>query len=417
MEEGTIAKWHKKEGDKVESGDVLVEVATDKATVEYNALDEGYLRKILVPDGGAAVVNQPIAVFTEKADEKIEGYKPEGEAPAKAEPKEVSGKKEEAPATSKAPAGAAMQQPGFAPEPPLEKYEFQFPTGEPMSRVPASPLAKKMAKEKGLDLTTVKGTGPRGRITSKDLNLAQPDQAVSFGKREMPTAQPGAYEEMALTPMRKVIAQRLQQAKTFIPHIYVRQEIDAGALFEAREQLKNGNLKVSFNDFVIRACALALREHPNSNSGFDSTNQSIILFKTIDIAVAVSVEGGLITPIVRHADYKNIGEIAAEVKELATRARMGKLKPEEYKGGSFTVSNMGMYGVTDFCAIINPPQSCILAIGGIEDCAQVKNGIVVPGKRMNVILSADHRVVDGAEAAKFIKTVQKYLENPSLLLI
>lgn len=421
MEEGTIAKWHKKEGDKVSSGELLVEVATDKATVEYNALDEGYLRKILVPNGGGAVINQPIAVFTVKADESIEGYKPAGVEPAavQASVAPTAAKEGAAPAAQtpvKAAAGT-MQQPIFAPEPPLEKYEFEYPAGAPQARVAASPLAKKLAKEKGLDLTSVKGTGPGGRITSRDLDLAQPDQMVNFGHREVPTVAPGTYEEMALTPMRKVIAQRLQQAKTFIPHIYVRQEIDVAALVEAREQLKNGNLKVSFNDFVIRACALALREHPNTNSGFDSGKQEIILFKTIDISVAVSIEGGLITPILRHADYKNLGEISVEVKELATRARLGKLKPEEYKGGSFTISNMGMYGITDFCAIINPPQSCILAIGGIEDCARVKNGAVVAGKRMNLILSADHRVVDGAEAAKFIKSVQKYLENPSLLLI
>lgn len=419
MEEGTIAKWHKKEGDRVESGELLVEVATDKATVEYNALDEGYLRKIIVSEGGAAVVNQPIAIFTVKKEESIDGYQPEGIAPAK--PKEEKAtpsaavKKEAVTDTGKATVG--MQQPAFTPEPPMEKVEFEFPTGAPMARVPASPLAKKMAKEKGLDLGTVKGSGPGGRVTSRDLDLAQPDQPVNFGKREMPDIASGTYEEMAMSPMRKVIGQRLQQAKTFIPHIYVRQEIDAQPLFEIREQLKNGNLKVSFNDFVIRACALALREHPNANSGFDSTKQSIILFKTIDISVAVSVEGGLITPIVRYADYKNIGEIAVEVKELAGRARTGKLKPEEYKGGSFTISNMGMYGVTDFCAIINPPQACILAVGGIDECARVKNGVVVAGKRMNLVLSADHRVVDGAEAAKFIKSVQKYLENPSLLLV
>lgn len=416
MEEGTIAKWHKKVGDKVEAGDVLVEVATDKATVEYNALDEGYLRKIIVPDGGHAVVNQPIAIFTEKANDKIEGYVPEGTVPEapKAEKKEV---KVETKAAAAPAVAAAMQQPSFMPEPPLEKYEFEFPTGAPSKRMAASPLAKKLAKEKGLDLTSVKGTGPGGRVTSRDLDLAQPDQVVSFGKREMPTEAPGSFEEVALSPMRKVIAQRLQQAKSFIPHIYVRQEIDAMPLFEAREQLKNGNLKVSFNDFVIRACALALREHPNTNSGFNSATQSIILFKTIDISVAVSVEGGLITPIVRCADFKNLGEISSEVKELAGRAKAGKLKPEEYKGGSFTISNMGMYGVTDFCAIINPPQSAILAIGGIEECPRVKNSAVVVGKRMNLILSADHRVVDGAEAAKFIKSVQKYLENPSLLLV
>jgi pyruvate dehydrogenase E2 component (dihydrolipoamide acetyltransferase) len=418
MDEGTIAKWHKKEGDKVNSGELLVEVATDKATVEYNALDEGYLRKILIPNGGHAIVNQPIAIFTEKANESIDGYKPEGDMPkAKVETQNAKVESQATPTPTKAAVTTAMQQPAFAPEPPLEKYEFGFPTGTPGGRTPASPLAKKLAKEKGLDLTTVKGSGPGGRVTSRDLDLAQPDQTVAFGKREMPTEKPGSYEELALTPMRKVIANRLQQAKSFIPHIYVRQEIDADALVHAREQLKNGNVKITFNDFVIRACALALREHPMANSGFDSTNQSIILFKTVDISVAVTVEGGLITPIVRHADFKNLGEISLEVKELATRAKAGKLKPEEYKGGSFTISNMGMFGVSDFAAIINPPQAAILAIGGIEDCACVKNGQVVVGKRMNIVLSADHRVLDGAEAAKFIKTIQKYLENPALLLV
>ena len=244
-----------------------------------------------------------------------------------------------------------------------------------------------------------------------------PAQAVTFGRRSLPQVAPGTYEEVPMSPMRKVIAERLSQAKTFIPHIYVRQEIDAGPLFEAREQLKMGNLKVTYNDFAIRSAALALREHPALNSGFNSSTQSIILFKTIDISVAVTVEAGLITPIVRHADYKNLGEISAEVKELASRAKAGKLKPEEYKGGSFTISNMGMFGITDFCAIINPPQSCILAVGGIEDAPRVKNGQVVVGKKLGLVLSADHRVVDGAEAAKFLKSVQKYLENPALLLL
>src|SRR3989344_5413152 len=395
MEEGTVAKWHKKVGDKVNAGDLLVEVATDKATVEYNALDEGYLRQILIPEGGSAVVNQPIAVFTEKENESIEGYAPEGVKTAPAKTEKVAPQKEketEAPAKTT----AGMQQAAFTPEPPLKNYEFAFPTAAD-GRVPASPLAKKIAKEKGLDLSSVKGTGPRGRVASRDLNLAQPDQTASFNRRQMPTIAPGTFEEMALTPMRKVIAQRLQQAKAFIPHIYVRQEIDAEPLVQLREQLKSGQLKVSVNDFIIRACALALKEHPVANSGFDSQTQSVILFKTIDISVAVSVEGGLITPIVRHANYKNLGEISLEVKDLALRAKTGKLKPEEYKGGSFTISNMGMFGVSEFAAIINPPQSCILAVGGIEDAPCVKNGQVVAGKRMNLTLSADHRVVDGAD--------------------
>lgn len=418
MEEGTIAKWHKKVGDRVAAGDLLVEVATDKATVEYNALDGGVLRKILVPEGGHAVVNQPIAVFSASAEESIEGYRPEGVTPEPARKSEEAPPKVEAsPEAKPVSAGVGLQQPAFVPEPPLEHYKFEFPAGPPVGRVAASPLAKKLAQQKGLDLSSVRGSGPSGRVTSRDLDLAQPDQAVSFARREMPTVAPGTYEEVPLTPMRKVIGARLQQSKSFIPHFYVRQELDAEALSIAREHLKNGGLKVTINDFILRAAALALREHPKINSGYDSVKQATILFKTVDIAVAVSVDAGLITPIIRHADYKNLGEIAVEAKELAQRAKLGKLQPEEYKGGSFTVSNLGMFGISDFVAVINPPQSAILAVSGIEDCVRIRDGLAVIGKKMNITLSADHRVVDGADAAKFIKTVQKYLENPSLLIV
>jgi pyruvate dehydrogenase E2 component (dihydrolipoamide acetyltransferase) len=416
MEEGTIAKWHKKVGDKVGAGELLVEVATDKATIEYNALDEGYLRKILVQEGKGAAVNQPIAIFTVQPNESIDQYIPEGITPSVPKASTPAPEMKTEPKAQPQPT-TSMQQPAFVPEPPLETYNFEFPTGSPKKRIAASPLAKKLAKEKGLDLSSIKGTGPSGRITSHDLDLAQPGQSVTFGRGNLPSIAPGTYEEVPLSPMRKVIGTRLQQSKSFIPHFYIRQEIDAEALFNAREQLKNGGLKITLNDFIIRACALALREHPIVNSGFNSVNQSIILFKTVDIAVAVSVEAGLITPIIRHADYKNLGEISVEMKELATRAKLGKLQPEEYKGGSFTISNLGMFGVSDFVAVINPPQSAILAIAGIEDCIRLKNGVAVPGKKMNLTLSADHRVVDGSEGARFIKTVQKYLENPSLLIV
>ncbi len=417
MEEGTIVKWHKRIGDHVNSGDLLVEVATDKATVEYNALDEGYLRLVLVPEKGAAIVNQAIAVMTQTAQENIEGYKPEGIQIEASKPEVKTATQPSAAISAvKAPvAGPSLQQPSFVPEPPLERYEFAFPSEAGGKK--ASPLARKLAREKGLDLTTVKGSGSGGRVTSHDLDLAQPDQLVSFGPREIPSDVPGSYEEVALTPMRKVVGQRLQQSKMFIPHFYVSQEVNAEALVQLRDQLKEGNVKITFNDLAIRACALALREHPGVNSGFDSANQSIILFKTIDISVAVTVEGGLITPIVRHADYKNLGEISLEVKSLAAKAKLGKLAPQEYKGGSFTVSNLGMYGVSQFTAVINPPQAAILAVAGIEDCVRIKNGQAVLGKKMMINLSVDHRVIDGAEAAKFMKTVQKYLENPALLVV
>ena len=419
MEEGTIAKWHKKPGDKIEAGELLVEIATDKATIEYNALDEGFLRKVLVKEGESAQINQPIAICTVKADESIEGYEPKGVS-VKTKEKE----KPETEATPKEPEEqqqipkvAPRGQPAFEPLPPLKVGQFSFPTGTPTDHVSASPLAKKLAQEKGLDLTSIKGSGPSGRIISRDLDLAQPQRVVNFGRRELPDEPAGSYEEVSLTPMRKVIGQRLQDSKSYVPHIYIRQEIDATPLVQIQKQLEECSLKVSFNDLIIRASALALRQHPKINSGFDSVRQSIILFKTIDICVAVALENGLITPIIRYADYKNVGEISVEVKDLVKKARAGKLEPHEYQGGSFTTSNLGILGVSDFSAIINPPQAAILAISGIEECVRIKNGVPEAGKKMNLTLSADHRVIDGLDAAKFMKTLQHFLEHPAILLV
>lgn len=416
MEEGTIAKWRKKEGELVKAGDVLFEVATDKATVEHAALDSGYLRKILVKDGGSAIVNQAVAIFTEKKDESIEGYKPEGITPevAKKAPEAV---KEAPKATTATPTAGGLAQPAFKPEPPLKSYHFTQATAAIEAHVPASPLAKKLAKEKGIDLSTVKGTGPGHRIVSRDLDLGQPDLPVTFGRHETPEVAPGTFEEETLSPMRKTIASRLQASKTFIPHFYITMEVRAEKLLDLREQLKELGLRVSVNDLVIRASALALREHPEINSGFDSEQQKIIRFKTIDISVAVTIPDGLITPIVRHADYKNVGEISQEVKQLAHKAKEGKLAREEYVGGSFTISNLGMYGVSDFIAVINPPQAAILAVSAILDKPVVQEGQVVPGKVMTLTLSGDHRVIDGVAASLFLKTVKRFLEQPAGLLL
>jgi pyruvate dehydrogenase E2 component (dihydrolipoamide acetyltransferase) len=414
MEEGTIAKWRKKEGDFVKVGEVVFEIATDKATVEHAVLDAGYLRKIIVKEGESAIVNQPVGIFTEKKDESIEGYKPEGAAPKEAAAAPAP-KKAEAAAPAPAAASAGLAQPAFVPEPPLKGYEF--PPAQTSSYVPASPLAKKLAKEKGIDLSTVKGSGPGHRVVSTDLALGQPDLTVTFGRHERPSVAPGTFEEEKMSPMRKVIAQRLQAAKTFTPHFYVTMEVRAEKLLDAREQLKNLGHKISINDFVVRACALALRQHPEVNSGFNSADQMLIRFKTIDISVAVALPEGLITPIVRHADYKNLGEISAEIKVLAQKAKEGKLQKEEYVGGSFTVSNLGMYGVSDFVGIINPPQAALVAIGAIEDRAIVQDHLVVPGKVMRLTLSGDHRVIDGAIGAQFLQTVKKFLENPTSLLM
>lgn len=418
MEEGTIAKWHKTEGDFVEAGDLLIEVATDKATVEHNAIDEGYLRKILIAEGAEGIVNQAIAIFSESAEESIEGYQPEGviaEAPAVEEvADEVSVKA--APAAKVATSGT-MAQPQFIPLPPQKSVGYKKEYSQPGERVKASPVAKKMAKDLGLDLSSIKGTGPGGRIVKEDLSNAAPSGDFAFDNHDGPTIPAGTYEEVSLSQIRKVISKRLQEAKTFIPHFYVQQCVDVEPLVDFRNQLKNLELKVSINDCIVKATALALRKHPNANSGFNTETNSIVLFKTIDVSVAVSLESGLITPIIRYADYKDLGEISREIRALATRAKEGKLAPEEFQGGSFTVSNLGMYGVTDFQAIINPPQSCILSISGIHDVPVVKKGAIVPGKQMNITLSADHRVVDGVAGAKLLNTIKHYLENPASLLL
>lgn len=420
MEEGIIAKWHRKEGDFVEAGAVVLEVTTDKATVEYEAVDEGYLRKILIAEGGSAMINEAIAVFTVEKEESIKGYQPEGVAPQQvakaAEKVEAAQVKAEPKVAAVAASGSAMIQPAFEPEPPLEQYEFSAPAAV-SGRVLASPLARKIAETQRLDLSSVKGSGPGGRIVKRDLERAQPAGPIAFGRHAIPCEMPGTYEEEAMTPMRKAIGRRLQQSKTFIPHFYVTQEVDASALVETRRQLQEYGVKVSYNDLIVRATALTLREKPALNSGFNSVADKIIHFKTIDIAIAVSIEGGLITPIVRHADYKNVGELGIEIKGLAKRAREGKLRPNEYQGGSFTISNLGMYGITDFMAVINPPQSSILAVGGIRECPVVRNGAVVPGHILKLSVACDHRVVDGSQAAEFLTTVKRFLENPAGLLV
>ena len=405
MEEGTVAKWYKKEGEYVETGALLLEITTDKATIEHNALDEGWLRKIALPEGGSARVNEALAIFTEDEHESLEGYEVKKAAPVEIVEEKVEEKPVEKPISLRS-------EPSFIPEPPLEMRH------EPKAERPhASPLARRLAKKKGLDITTVKGSGPAGRVTSRDLERAQPAGLVTFGREEQPSIPPGTFEEIPLSPIRKVIARRLQESKSYVPHFYVKQAIDAEPMVALRTQLKSLNLKVTFNDMVVRACALALREHPEVNTGFNSVNQTIIQFKTIDISVAVSFDEGLITPILRHADYKNMGELSVEMRGLAERARKGKLKEHEYKGGSFCISNLGMYGITEFTAVINPPQAAILAVGGIEEVPVIKDGEVVPGKRLNLTLSVDHRVIDGALAAEFMKTVQHLLENPAALLL
>ncbi len=420
MEEGTIVKWHRSIGDFIEANDLLFEVATDKATVEYNALDEGWLRGIIVDEDGTALVNQAVAIFSEDKDESIEGYIPEGlalEEHVETEEALVSVAASQEEHHAEAGKAGMMFQPAFTPPPPLDDYTFEYPVGTFGDRLKVSPLARRTAKDQGLDLSTIKGSGPHGRIMNRDLEGAQAGNGIAFGSQQAPTRRPGEYEEQQMTPMRKMIAKRLQESKTFIPHWFVSQTIDAEPMESLREQLKTWGLKVTYNDFIVRATALALRKHPAVNSGFNTVNNTIVLYKTIDICIAVSMDGGLITPIVRHADYKNLGQLSTEVRNLAKKARKGKLEPSEYQGGSFTISNLGMYGITDFQAIINPPQGAILAVGGVESRPVVKKGVVVPGKTMSLSLSSDHRIIDGAVGAEFMQTLKVFLENPAGLLV
>lgn len=410
MESGVIVKWMKKEGEFVKASEVLFEVATDKATVEYVALDDGYLRKILIPEGKEAKINEPVAIFSLNLEESIDTILTPAQ-PQKEQIHEVITKPQEEKKS------ISMTQMAFSPEEPLHDFVFEWPRDQVASKILASPLAKKLAKEKGIDLASVKGSGPNQRVTSKDLDLGLPDAPATFGRKTPPQLPPGSYEEIPLTPMRKKIGERLQGSKTFIPHFYLRQTVLVDDLVDIRDQLKTCDIKLTFNDFIIRACAIALKYHPAINSGFDSVRHQIIKFKTIDIALAVSVPGGLITPIIRYADYKNLGELSSEAKYLAQKAKEGKLEPYQYQGGSFSISNLGMYGIDDFIAVINPPQAAILAVGSILEAPIVKEGQIKVGKTMTLTLSCDHRVIDGADAAQFLQTLKKYLENPAILLI
>lgn len=424
LENGTLAKWSKKVGDKIEEGESIAAVETDKATMEYQATAEmaGHLHAIVLEEGQIAPVGAVIAIVKEEGD--TEEALADAVAKAKAALKPATPAKDQlsdlptAPKEEpKNPTGPGLSQPRFVPAPALTEFDFSVFTAPLGDRILASPLARKIAKEKGIDLSRIKGSGPGGRIVEADLTAKNPDLTALFGPKRVPHTLPGSYHEEPMSSMRKVIGKRLQESKTFIPHFYVAQEVDMGPVSALREQLAAHGLKISFNDFVVKAVALALKEVPALNSGYNSETASIIRFETIDISVAVSIPDGLITPIVRLADQKNIGHISNEVRELATKARKHTLKPEEFTGGSFTISNLGMYGVTEFVGIINPPQAGILSVGGIEEKPVVKNGQIAIGKVMKIFLSADHRVVDGSDGALFIKSVQKYLETPAILLV
>lgn len=415
METGTLVKWLKKAGDEIHFGDVLLEISTDKAVLEHTASEDGWLLEILVKEGTKIPVGAPIAVFsTEKnVTYDLKQLLPSQEAVSTDEPTQI------VPNTSSQQdnshyAGPSMAIVGFRPEPPLTTPLTIKNPGDP---VLASPLAKKLAKEQNLDLSGVAGSGPGGRIVKKDLEKAPPLRIAGFGYPEAPEVNPGTYVEEPLSPIREAISKRLQAAKTFIPHFYVRQRIYASPLLALLKELQAQNIKLSINDCIVRACALALKEFPEINSGFNSVDNTIIRFSTIDISIAVAIPDGVITPIIRCADRKNVGMISAEIKALAARAKQSALKEEEYKGGSFCISNLGMTGISDFTAILNPPQAAILAVGSVEEQPIVLNGELAVGSTCMLTLSVDHRVIDGYPAAMFMKRLQKLLEAPSVLLL
>ena len=428
MTEGKIVKWLKKEGESISSGEAIAEVETDKSNLEVEAFDDGVLLKILVPEGETGKVGAPIAVIGQKG-EKVE---------ASAVPTKAAAP---APAASAAPAPPAPAAASVAPAPkptpkppppgpaqvvPIRRAE-EPPTvaSDDNGRLRASPLAKRMAREEGLDLAAVQGSGPSGRIVKRDVEAAigQAGQAAAVAKapaapRPAPAAVPvfgrREPEVIAVSGMRKVIAQRMAEVKPGVPHFYVTVDIEMEEAAKLREQAKAAEVKVSFNDLIVKAAALALRRQPKVNVSLQGDR--ILQFQTADVGIAVAIEDGLITPVIRDADQKSLGTIAAEARELAERARRKALKPEEYSGGSITVSNLGMFGVDSFIAVINPPQASIVAVGAVSEKAVVRDGKVVARKMMSATFSGDHRIVDGALGAQYLQELKALLEQPTKLL-
>jgi len=427
MTEGNLARWLKKEGDPVKPGDVIAEIETDKATMEVEAVEEGKIGKLLVPEGAQGVkVNDVIAVLLEEGESTGDikaaaaataPKTPSAPAPAKAEaapPKADAPKQPAAPASAPAPTPAAASG----------------------TRIFASPLAKRLAQQHGLDLSRIVGSGPHGRVVKSDIDKAAagggakaaPAPAAAKGLPSAPSV-PGTpafgEPEFDLTPhsmMRKTIARRLQESKQFVPHFYLTIDCEIDRLLKVREEINagapkegKGAFKLSVNDFIIKASAIALKQVPAANASW--SDEGVKMYKTADISVAVAIPNGLITPIIRRAEDRRLSEISSEMKSLAARAKDGKLKPEEYTGGSFSLSNLGMFGIKDFAAIINPPQGCILAVGAGDQRAVVKNGQLAVATVMSCTLSVDHRVVDGAIGAEFLSAFKKLIENPLSMLV
>lgn len=412
MTEGVVAEWNKKVGDEVSSGEVLAEIETDKATMEFESFYDGVLLHIGVEKGKAAPVNAVLAVIGDKGEDvkkilaNAEKNAPSEEAvEEKAEPK-AEEKKEPAKEEKIETKPAATTELKKAPAKPV--------VSDANGRVFASPLAKKLANDKGIDLSYVTGTGENGRIVKRDVEHYQPYPGTTKKSRGFVGEE--SYTDEPISQMRKTIAKRLSESKFTAPHFYLTIDIDMSNAISIRNQiaaLEEG--KVSYNDMVIKACGLALREHPAVNSAW--LGDVIRRSDHVHIGVAVAVDEGLLVPVVRFADGKELTEIGAEVREYAQRAKAKKLQPEDWEGNTFTISNLGMFGIDEFTAIVNPPDSCIMAVGGIKEVPVVKDGEIVPGNVMKVTLSCDHRVVDGATGAAFLQTFKSYMENPVSLFV
>lgn len=408
MTEGTLLRWCKKKGDKIEVGDILAEVETDKATMEMEAFEEGTLADIYVEEGGKVIVGAPIGVILAEG-EKL-GDKPKASAPA-------------AP-VAEAPAARPAVSSGRPLTPRARAAAARAAGGAPEVRVKASPLARKIAASRGVRLDSVKGTGPGGRVIAFDVENAPvggaapaPAAGSSPVATILPTPIAGMPEtKVPLSGMRRVIAERLLASKTQIPHFYLSIEINAAPMMAFRkEYMEAKGTKITFNDIALSAVARAAMEKPKVNAAF--AGDSIVQYGSVNLSVAIAVEDGLVTPVIRDAQTLSLEKISAAVKDLATRARDKKLKPEEYAGGTITVSNLGAYGIEQFCAIVNPPQAAILAIGAIVKKPVVNGDELEIGHRMSITLSGDHRVVDGAVAAEYMGALRKLLESPALLLL
>lgn len=429
MEEGVLSSWLMEEGDEVSAGDVLAQVETDKATMDLEAFDEGVLLKKVIDEGDAVPIGQLIAVIGEEDEDISDLLAEQGPGDEGAEVEEKEEAEPEPAETGAEPAAEPVDEPAGDGQI-RERTPEPVPAGTDAEgrRIKASPLARRIAQEHGVELSSVEGSGPEGRIVRRDVEarVEERERAPEPRPAEAPTyelsADEAAYESEDISQMRKTIARRLAESKFTAPHFYLTVDIDVEKAIEARQNLnelaeEQGRTKISFNDLITKACAHALREHPYVNASYLPEEGEIRKHNRIHVGIAVAIDEGLITPVVRDADRKGLSQIARETRELAERARNRELDPEEFEGATFTTSNLGMFGIEEFTAIINPPNSAILAIGEIRDEPVVEDGEVVPGKRMKVTLSCDHRVVDGATGAEFLRTVRSYLEEPTSLLL